>query len=121
MNREVIDLSGRVIAVVDLVEDASGTYGEYNGAAHRSRDRQRRDETRAAALRDLGLEGFVIVAGDSERVWRQRMQSARSRASWLPAGERPWRLGRFVPAPPLAHPDEAALDAMMRDHYRSLE
>ncbi|NPC41300.1 hypothetical protein [Nocardioides sp. zg-1230] len=121
MNREVIDLSGRVIAVVDLVEDASGTYGEYKGAAHRSRDRQRRDEARAAALRDVGLEGFVIVAGDSERVWRQRMQSARSRASWLPAGERPWRLGRFVPAPPLAHPDEAVSDAMMLDHYRSLE
>ncbi|HSF97079.1 MAG TPA: hypothetical protein VLA55_00190 [Ornithinibacter sp.] len=121
MNREVIDRSGRVLAVVDLVEDASGTYGEYNGAAHRSRDRQRRDEARAAALRDVGLEGFVIVAGDSEQVWRQRMRSARSRASWLPADERPWRLGRFVPAPPLPHPDEAALDAMMLDHYRSLE
>ena len=33
MNREVLDLSGRVIAVVDLFDVESGTYGEYNGAA----------------------------------------------------------------------------------------
>lgn len=121
MNREVLDRSGRLLAVVDLVEEESGTYGEYNGAAHRSRERQRRDEARAAALREVGLEGFVLVAGDSESVWRHRMRSARARASWLPASERRWRLGRFVPAPALADPDEAALDAIMVEHHRSLD
>jgi hypothetical protein len=121
MNREVLDLTGRVIAVVDLLEAESGTYGEYNGAAHRSRERQRRDEARADALRSVGLEGFVLVAGDSERVWRERMQSARARASWLPEGRRRWRLGDFVPAPPLPDPDEAAFEALMLKHYRSLE
>ena len=121
MNREVLDLSGRVIAVVDLLEVESGTYGEYNGALHRSRERQRRDEARADALRQVGLEGFVLVAGDSQRVWRDRMLSARGRARWLPEGQRLWRVGAFVPAPPLAHPDEVALDAMMLEHYRSLE
>ena len=121
MNREVLDLSGRLIAVVDLIEVDSGTYGEYNGASHRSRDRQRRDEARADALRRAGLEGFVLVGGDSERVWRQRMQSARARAMWLPEDGRRWRLGRFVPAPPLPHPDEAAFEALMLEHYRSLE
>lgn len=73
MNREVLDLSGRVIAVVDLLDVDSGTYGEYNGASHRSRERHRRDEARADALRRAGLEGFVLVAGDSERVWREPM------------------------------------------------
>ena len=63
----------------------------------------------------------MLVAGDSERVWRDRMLSARGRALWLPEGQRLWRVGAFVPAPPLAHPDEAALDAMMLEHYRSLE
>lgn len=121
MNREVLDLSGQVIAVVDLLEAGSGTYGEYNGALHRSRERQRRDEARADALRRVGLEGFVLVAGDSERVWRDRMLSARGRALWLPEGQRLWQVGAFVPAPPLAHPDEAALDAIMLEHYRSLE
>jgi hypothetical protein len=121
MNREVLDLAGRVIAVVDLVEEQSGTYGEYNGGAHRSRARQRRDEERADALRNVGLEGFVLVAGDSERVWRERMQSARARALWLPEGRRRWRLGDFVPAPPLPDADEAAFEALMLEHYRSLE
>lgn len=121
MNREVLDLAGRVIAVVDLLEDSSGTYGEYNGAAHRSRERQRRDESRAADLRAVGLEAFVLVAGDSERVWRERMRAARGRALWLPEDQRRWRVGEFVPAPPLPGADEAALDAIMLEHYRSLE
>ncbi len=121
MNREVLDLSGNVIAVVDLLEDDSGTYGEYNGAQHRSRERQRRDEARAADLRDAGLEGFVLVAGDSTRVWKERMRAARRRALWLPQDQRRWRLGEFVPAPPLPDADEAAVDAIMLEHYRSLE
>ena len=121
MNREVLDLSGRVLAVVDLLDEVSGTYGEYNGALHRSRERQRRDEARADALRRVGLEGFVLVAGDSERVWRDRMVSARGRARWLPEGQRLWRVGAFVPAPPLPDEDSAVPDAMMLEHYRSLE
>jgi hypothetical protein len=121
MNREVLDLSGRVIAVVDLLDEPSGTYGEYNGASHRSRERQRRDEARADALRRVGLESFVLVAGDSEHVWRERMLSARGRALWLPPGQRQWRVGAFVPAPPLPDEDEAALDEIMLEHYRSLE
>lgn len=121
MNREVLDLSGRVMAVVDLLEVDSGTYGEYNGASHRSRERQRRDEARADALRRAGLEGFVLVAGDSERVWRERMQSARGRAAWLPEEQRRWRVGAFVPAPPLPSADDAAFEVLMLEHYRSLE
>ena len=113
MNREVLDLSGQVIAVVDLLEVESGTYGEYNGAAHRSRERQRRDEARADALRGVGLEGFVIVAGDSERIWRERMSSARGRALWLPEDQRRWRVGAFVPAPPLPDEDEVAREQIM--------
>lgn len=121
MNREVLDLSGRVLAVVDLIEVESGTCGEYNGAAHRSRERQRRDEERADDLRGVGLEAFVLVAGDSDGVWRRRMLAARGRALWLPPDERRWRVGAFVPAPPLDDEDESALDAIMLEHYRSLE
>ena len=40
MNRQVLDRSGRVVAVVDLLDPDSGTYGEYNGAAHRGRRRR---------------------------------------------------------------------------------
>lgn len=34
---------------------------------------------------------------------------------------RRWRLGQFVPAPPLPDAEEAAVDAIMLEHYRSLE
>ena len=82
---------------------------------------QRRDEERADALRGVGLEAFVLVAGDSEVVWRQRMLAARGRALWSPPHKRCWQVGAFVPAPPLKDEDEAAMDAIMLEHYRSLE
>lgn len=124
VNHEVLDTSGRRLAVVDLLDPEAGVFGEYNGSAHRSRERQRRDEARAADLRGVGLEPFVLVAGDATEVWRERMRAARSRALWLPPDLRRWRVGRHVPAPPLpgvADEDEAALAAIMVEHHRSLE
>lgn len=96
MNREVLDERGRVVAVVDQIEELTGTFGEYNGAAHRSRERQRRDEQRASDLRDLGLGGFVLVAGDSHETWLSRMRAARERALARPVAPRRWSLGRAV-------------------------
>lgn len=93
MNVQVLDLAGRRLAVVDLLDAEAGVYGEYNGAAHRSRERQRRDEERAERLREVGLEGFVLVAGDSRKTWRDRMSAARRRAQWLPEEQRRWRAG----------------------------
>lgn len=96
MNQAILDLDGRQIAVVDLLCPLSGTYGEYNGAAHRDVERQRRDEERADDLRGVGLEGFVLVGADSHQTWVRRMQAARSRALWLPVERRRWRLGGTV-------------------------
>lgn len=96
MNQAILDRDGRRIAVVDLLCPASGTYGEYNGAAHRDVERQRRDEERADELRGVGLEGFVLVGADTHQTWVRRMQTARSRALWLPAERRRWQLGGTV-------------------------
>jgi hypothetical protein len=104
MNREVLDSAGRRLAVVDLLDAESGAYGEYDGEAHRNRARHRRDVERAEALREVGLEGFTIVAGDSVAVQVARMRAARRRALWLPEGSRPWRVGRHVPMSQLARP-----------------
>ena len=101
MNHQVLNERGRVVAVVDLLDVEAGVVGEYNGAAHRSRERMRRDEARASDLRDLGLEVFTLVAGDSQEVWLDRMRAARQRAAWLPEHQRTWRVGQFVPTPPL--------------------
>ena len=104
MNREVLDRAGRRLAVVDLLDTESGSYGEYDGEAHRDRARHRRDVERAEALREVGLEGFTVVAGDSVDVQVARMRSARRRALWLPEGSRAWRVGPHVPMSRLTRP-----------------
>ena len=123
MNREVRDLSGRLLAVVDLLDVEAGVCGEFNGAAHRSAARQSRDEKRHADLRAVGLETFAVVGSDSEQVQVERMTAARGRALWLPPGERRWQVGAFVPAPTLVVPDEeeAAREQIMLEHYAALE
>jgi hypothetical protein len=123
MNREVRDLSGRLLAVVDLLDVEAGVCGEFNGAAHRSAARQSRDEKRHALLRGVGLETFTVVGSDSERVQVERMTAARARAAWVPAGKRRWQVGAFVSAPPLVVRDaqEAERDAVMLQHYADLD
>lgn len=64
MNREVRDLGGRLLAVVDLLDVEAGVAGEFNGAAHRSAARQSRDERRNAALRGVGIETCAVVGSD---------------------------------------------------------
>ena len=123
MNREVRDLAGRLLAVVDLLDVEAGVCGEFNGAAHRSAARQSRDERRHASLRGVGLETFAVVGSDSERVQVERMAAARARATWAPPDGRRWRVGAFVPAPPLVVPDphEVERDAVMLQHYAALD
>ncbi len=123
MNREVRDLDGRLLAVVDLLDVEAGVCGEFNGAAHRSAARQSRDEKRHAALRGVGLETFAVVGSDSERVQVERMAAARARAAWAAPHERRWQVGAFVPAPALVVRDEeeVARDQIMLDHYADLE
>ena len=123
MNREVRDLTGRLLAVVDLLDVEAGVCGEFNGAAHRSAARQSRDEKRHADLRAVGLETFAVVGRDSEKVQVERMTAARGRALWLPPAQRRWQVGAFVPAPTLFVPDEeeAAREQIMLEHYAGLE
>lgn len=96
MNREVLDPGGRRVAIVDLLDAETGTYGEYDGELHRSRSRHRRDTERADALRDLGVESFTVVTGDSREVQVRRMTAARGRAA-ARSGPGGWRVGRHVP------------------------
>lgn len=123
MNREVRDLAGRLLAVVDLLDVEAGVCGEFNGASHRSAARQSRDEKRNAALREVGLETFAVVGSDSDRVQADRMRAARNRAAWAQPADRQWRVGAFVPAPALVVPDpaDAERDAIMLQHYAELE
>lgn len=91
-NAEVFDLDGRLLGIPDVLDPRTGTFGEYDGAHHRTRARHRRDVSRMELLRAHGLEGFVMVAGDTPEVQIQRMEAAARRAAARPPDERRWRL-----------------------------
>ena len=91
VNRTIVDLDGRFVAVPDLLDPERGVVGEHAGADHRDIDRHEEDIAREAALRDAGLEYVEVVGRDlhhRERVIR-RMEEAAARAVRL---ERRWRV-----------------------------
>ena len=91
LNRTVVDLDGRFVAVPDLLDVRRGVVGEYAGADHRDIDRHESDIDREAEIRAVGLEYVEVVGRDlrhRERVIR-RMQQAAARAVHL---ERRWKV-----------------------------
>lgn len=94
-NHPVVDLSGRLVAVPDLLDPVRGIVGEYAGAHHRTREQHEDDIVREAALRDIGLEYVEAVAADLRDFPRlvRRMDEAARRAAESPR-PRHWRLGQ---------------------------
>jgi len=94
VNPPVFDLDGKLLGYPDLLDTEAGVVGEYNGSAHRGRERYRRDVAREERLRQCGLEYFTVVAGDldDEQLVVDRMLTTRARASFLPASECGWTL-----------------------------
>lgn len=93
-NVPVFDLSGRLIAIVDLLDVEAGCVGEYQGADHKEGERHRTDVAREQALRDHGLECFEIVGGDLQdrELTVKRMEAARARARFEAPSRRTWTL-----------------------------
>lgn len=93
-NRPIFDLAGHHIATPDILDLESGTYGEYDGSMHLEGRRRARDEARANKLRNVGLEGFTIMAADLPNPGNaiQRMADARRRAKWEPESRRQWTI-----------------------------
>jgi hypothetical protein len=119
VNREVWDLRGRSLGVVDLFDPVAGVVGEFDGADHRGARRQSDDVDREAGFRDHYLEFFRVTGLDlpnRPRVVR-RMASTRGRAKWLTEGQRSWTI---VPPPGVEEP--ASLDAILdeRDLVREV-
>jgi hypothetical protein len=79
-NRPVFDLHGRHVGTPDLLDVEAGVYGEYDGAMHLDGKRRLRDLVREDAFRRLGLEGVVMVAGESRDEVAARIVAARERA-----------------------------------------
>jgi hypothetical protein len=79
-NRPVFDLDGRHIGTPDLLDVEAGVFGEYDGAMHLDGKRQLRDLVREDAFRRLGLEGVVMVAGETRDEVAARIVATRERA-----------------------------------------
>lgn len=100
VNHDVFDLQGRFLGRPDLLDPATGVYGEHDGEMHRTRARHRSDVDRADRLQRHGLEPFVVVAGDGADVQLQRMEAALDRARRRPAEDRRWTLDPPGGVPP---------------------
>lgn len=105
-NRIVYALDGTVLGCPDLLDPVSGLLGEYDGAAHKERERHRTDVGRADRFRRAGLECVEVVAGDSVAVQVDRMRAAYARAA-ARTGERGWTV---EPPPGAWRPLEWNLD-----------
>lgn len=94
LNRPVFDRRGRHIGTPDLLDVEAGVIGEYEGANHLDRARRAHDVRREEAFRELGLECFTLMAGDSADRTEvvTRMHAARGRALWLPEEQRRWTI-----------------------------
>ena len=94
MNQPVFDRHGRHVGTPDLLDQESGTVGEYDGAHHLGGAQRSIDVRREERYRDLGLECFTMLAGDAaDRAGTAaRMQAARRRARWLPEERRAWTI-----------------------------
>jgi hypothetical protein len=104
-NRRLLDADGRVLGVPDLLDPASGVYGEFDGADHRTRARHRRDVRRADLFRRAGLEAVTAVGADvaERRLLVDRIHAAYDRAGdrarqWSVGPPVHWRTGRPAPS-----------------------
>jgi hypothetical protein len=106
-NRIVYSVAGEVLGKPDLLDPVAGVVGEYDGAAHRDRERHRTDVGREDRFRRAGLECFTVVAGDSRAIQVERMLAACERAASRSAP----RLWTIDPPAGAWHPREPDLDA----------
>jgi hypothetical protein len=92
VNCDILDRQGNFLGEVDLLDPASGTVGEYDGAEHRNALRQARDVAKEDRLRNVGLEVARITGPDMTRVPLvvHRLRAAHARAAATPATDRLW-------------------------------
>lgn len=103
VNCPVIDLSGRLLGVADLLDPVAGLVVEFDGADHRSARRHSSDVDREAGFRGVGLEVARVTGPDllSPPLVVARLHAARAHARFEGPGTRRW-----FPKPPADVLDE---------------
>lgn len=119
VNRSIWDRSGRLLGIADLLDEAAGVVGEFDGADHRGSRRHAADIGREHWMRRAGLEVFRVAGPDVPHRARvaDRMTYHRSRGLWLPPDRCAWTV---VP-PPGTEPPQS-LDAYLdeEDFHREM-
>ena len=64
VNAPVFAPDGRLVGIVDLLDEEAGLVLEYDGAGHRQADRHSADNVREEALEDLNLTEVRATASD---------------------------------------------------------
>lgn len=101
-NQVVLDREGNFLGRTDLLDEAAGVAGEFNGAWHREGLQPWSDEVRLRGLRGIGLEVAVVGGPDLHRgglgakaAIRQTYALAARRPPFAPR----WQLGARPPLP----------------------
>lgn len=94
-NLVVRDRSGRFVGRVDLIDQAHGVVGEYDGALHADGARRSRDAARQEELEDLGCVVVRATSVDIDQdgradAWQGRLRAAYRRAARRSAQDRRW-------------------------------
>lgn len=92
LNRPVFDRHGRHVGTPDLLDPEAGVLGEYNGHLHLEGTQRRKDRDRESAFRQLGLECFTVMAGDSAADIERIMREVRRRAAFEAESTRDWTI-----------------------------
>jgi hypothetical protein len=106
-NAYVVDENGTVVAMPDLLDDATGLVAEYDGSTHREPSEHTEDNNREERLEDLGL---VVVRATSIDVGPRRdrtvnrLLAAQARASAVSTRSWGWRPSQSGDFPPSARP-----------------
>ncbi len=84
-NVVVHDREGRFVAMVDLLDEATGLVGEYDGGHHAGAGRRRLDAIRRERCTDVGLTvvtmtGADVASSQTCAAWRSRLVAHRERA-----------------------------------------
>ena len=92
VNCDVLDLSGRLLGIADLLDVEAGLVIEFHGADHRSALRQTADVRKEERLRQVGLEVTGVTGPDlrDPGLVVQRLIQARSRALFESRSTRRW-------------------------------
>lgn len=115
VNRPLWDLTGRLLAIADLLDEEAGLVVEFDGAEHRKARRHTSDVAREDRMRRAGLEYVKVTGLDVPRrdLVADRMLSGRARALWLSPAQRRW-----TTVPPAGWRPEPSLDELFAQRAR---